>query len=162
MTKQRKIKYSHLPAKEANLWDVLYIDLIGPYTFKQPNNLTQMLWALTMIDPASSWFNMAEINTKHAGVIWNKLEQTWLSKFPWLTQVIIDQGTEFMDTLTTMLKQDYRITCKPITAHNSQANSILKQAHQTISNILRMFQVNNSKLKLEDLWKGILSVVILQ
>ena len=52
MTKRRKVKYGHLPAKEAdvNLWDVLCIDLIGPYTFKQPNNQTQALWALTMID----------------------------------------------------------------------------------------------------------------
>ena len=42
MTKHRKIKYGHLPAKEAdvNPWDVLCIDLIGPYTFKQPNNQT--------------------------------------------------------------------------------------------------------------------------
>ena len=58
--KPRKVKYSHLPAKEAdfNPWDVLCIDLIGPYTFKQPNNQTQTLWALTMIDPATSWFDM--------------------------------------------------------------------------------------------------------
>ena len=61
-----------------------------------------------------------------------------------------------------MLKEDYGITCKPITMRNPQANLILERAHQTISNILRMFRVNNSKLELEDLWKGILSAIIVE
>ena len=65
-----------------------------------------------------------------------------------------------MTKVATMLKEDYRIIRKPITTRNPQANSILKGSHQTISNILRMFQVNNFELELEDLWKGILSAVI--
>ena len=162
MTKRRKVKYGHLPAKEAdvNPWDVLCIDLIGPYKFKQPNNQTQTLWALTMIDPATGWFDMTDISTKRADVIANKLEQNWLSKYPWPTQVILDRGTEFMAEVATMLKEDYGITRKPITTRNPQANSMLERAHQTISNILRTFQVNNSQLELEDPWKGILSAVI--
>ena len=77
MTKHRNIKYGYLSAKEAdvNVQDVLCIDLIGPYTFKQPNNKAQTLWALTMIDPITGWFDMTEINTKHAAVIANKLYQ---------------------------------------------------------------------------------------
>ena len=65
-----------------------------------------------------------------------------------------------MAEVATMIKEDYRITCKPIKTRNPQANLILKQAHQTISNTLSMFQVNNFELELEDLWKGILSAVI--
>ena len=51
--KKKEVKYGHLPAKEAKTvpWDTLCVDLIGPYKFKQPNNQTQQLWALTMIDP---------------------------------------------------------------------------------------------------------------
>ena len=162
MTKRRKIKYGHLPAKEAEVkpWDVLCIDLIGPYTFKQPNNQTRTLWALTMIDPATGWFEMTEINTKRADVIANKLEQAWLTKYPWPTQVVLDRGTEFMAEVTTMLQEDYGIKRKPITTRNPQANSILERAHQTIGNILRTFQVNKTELELEDPWKGILSAVI--
>ena len=113
-----------------------------------------------MIDPATGWFDMTDINTKRADVIANKLEQIWLSKYPWPTQVILDRGTEFMAKVATMLKEDYGITRKPITTRNSQANSMLERAHQTISNILRTFQVNNSQLELEDPWKGILSAAI--
>ena len=61
---------------------------------------------------------------------------------------------------SNLLKEDYRIICKPITTRNPQANLILKQTHQTISNILRMFQVKNSELELKDPWKGFLSEVI--
>ena len=45
---------------------------------------------------------------------------------------------------------------------NPQAKSILERAQQTFSNILCTFQANNSELGLEDLWKEILSVVILE
>ena len=58
-----------------------------------------------MIDPAKGWFDMTEINTKHADVITNKLQQTWLSKYPWPTQVILDRGTEFMAEVVAMLKE---------------------------------------------------------
>ena len=103
---------------------------------------------------------MTEINAKHANVIANKLEQTWLSKYPWPTQVVLNQGTEFMAKVATMLKEDYGITCKPITTRNPQANSILEHVHQTISNILRSFLVNNSELEPKNPWKGMLSTVI--
>ena len=51
LTKRKKTKYGHLPAKKAEVtpWDTLCIDLIGPYQFKQPKNKMETLWALTMI-----------------------------------------------------------------------------------------------------------------
>ena len=59
-----------------------------------------------------------------------------------------------------MIEKDYGITCQPITTRNPQANFILECAHQTISNIIRTFQVNNSKLDLDGPWNRILSAVI--
>ena len=160
LTKRRKVKYGHLPAKEAEAepWDTLCIDLIGPYKFNQPNNQTETLHALTMIDPATGWFDMTAIKTKSADEIANKIEQTWLTKYPWPNKVILDRGTEFMKEVIPMLEQDYGITRRPITTRNPQANSILERAHQTIGNILRTFQLNNHELN--DAWDGILSAVI--
>ena len=114
-----------------------------------------------MIDPATGWFNMTKIKTKYADVIANKIEQTWLSKYPLPSKIILDQGTEFMKEVIQMIEQDYGITRRPITTRNPQANSILERAHQTIGNILRTFQVNNHKLEQDDQWSRILSVVIL-
>ena len=70
MTKKTFQKCRHLPEKvaEADPWDVLCIDLIGPYTIKLKNKTKKplTLWALTMIDPATGWFEMWEIKTKSA------------------------------------------------------------------------------------------------
>ena len=91
-----------------------------------------------MIDPATGWFDMRAIKTKSADVIANKIEQNWLSKYPWPSKIILDQGNEFMKEVIQMIEQDYSITRHPITTH-LQANSILERAHQTISNILCTF-----------------------
>ena len=120
----------------------------------------QQLWAFTMIHPATGWFHVTSIKTKSADVIANKLEQTWLSKYHWPTKIILDRGTEFTKEVIEMIEKGYRITRSPITTRNPQANSILERAHQTISNILRTFQVNNSELDLDNPWNRILSAVI--
>jgi hypothetical protein len=41
--------------------ECLCVDLIGPYTLKGKDNLQIVFMALTMIDPASSWFEIAEL-----------------------------------------------------------------------------------------------------
>jgi hypothetical protein len=61
--KRRSQKYGHLPPKTAitNPWECLCVDLIGPYTLKDEDNLQIDFMALTMIDPTSSWFQIAEL-----------------------------------------------------------------------------------------------------
>ena len=82
-TKKRTKKYGLLPEKtaESDPWDVLCIDLIGPYQIERKNKKKKplVLWALTMIDPATGWFEMREIKTKKADEIANVLEQAWLT-----------------------------------------------------------------------------------
>jgi hypothetical protein len=61
--KRRKLKYEHRPPKTitSNPWECLYVDLIGPYTLKDKDNLQIDFMALTMINPASTWFEIAEL-----------------------------------------------------------------------------------------------------
>ncbi len=56
-------KYGHLPPNTVYTipWECLCVDLIGPYTLKGKDNLQIDFTALTMIDPASSWFENAEL-----------------------------------------------------------------------------------------------------
>jgi hypothetical protein len=42
-------------------WECLCVDLIGQYTFKGKENSQIDFMALTMIDLASSWFEIAEL-----------------------------------------------------------------------------------------------------
>ncbi len=52
VNKRRQLKYGHLPSS---------IDLIGPYTLKGKDGSAVDFMALTMIDPASSWFQLVEL-----------------------------------------------------------------------------------------------------
>ena len=124
------------------------------------NKKTLTLWALTMIDPATGWFDMTSIKTKRADIIANKLECAWLKKYPRPTQVILDRGKEFMAEVITLLRDEYDVKRKPITTRNPQENAILEQAHQTIGNIIRTFQLDKAELDMDDPWEGILAAVI--
>ncbi|MGH7955113.1 MAG: RNase H-like domain-containing protein, partial [Gloeomargaritales cyanobacterium] len=78
LKKQRK-KYGHLPPKKAESqpWHRLCIDLVGPYEVNTPSG-KQVLKALTMIDPATSWFEIVEIPNKQAITIAELVDQQWL------------------------------------------------------------------------------------
>ena len=60
VNKQHKRKYGKLPAKLViiNSWEVLCVDLIGPYTLKGKDGTVIDFMCLTMIDPATSWFEI--------------------------------------------------------------------------------------------------------
>jgi hypothetical protein len=127
--KARNKSYGEIPPKpepEIIPWHTLCIDLIGPYykISKGKNDVT--LHGLTMINPATGWFEIAEINIKQADEIINRLEFTWLTRYPWLTEIIMDRGREFAAEVRDALKNEYGITRKLITMQNPQANSILK------------------------------------
>ena len=63
-----------------------------------------------MIDPTTGWFEIVDISTKHADIIANVLEQSWLTRYPWPTKVVMDRRTEFMAECTSLLQQEYGIT----------------------------------------------------
>ncbi len=63
INKRRSNKYGHLPAKlvTSTPWECLCVDLIGPYVIKGKDGSQIDFMALTMIDPASSWFEIVEL-----------------------------------------------------------------------------------------------------
>ena len=158
ITKRTKKKYGHLPEKEAEAepWEVVCVDLIGPYKIS-----TVELWCVTMIDPATGWFKIREVpGTKCADVIANIVEQAWLTRYPWPQQVILDRGTEFLAEFATMVVQDYGVKRKPISKRNPQANAIVERVHQTIGNMIRTFRIHdNDSLDSDDPLSGILSAI---
>jgi hypothetical protein len=112
-----------------------------------------------MIDPATGWFEIAEIPNKRADELSNILEQTWIIRYPWPTKVVMDRGREFMGEVRDMLKDDYGIVRKPITTRNPQANAMVERAHQTIHNLIRSQQIRGKSDLVGGNWDGILSAV---
>ena len=161
-TKRRTTKYGKIPAKEPEgiPWQTVCVDLIGQYTIPRKNKKNLTLWAMTMIDPATGWFEIAEISTKTADNVANVLEQVWLTRYPWPDKIIYDRGTEFKAEFAKMLQEDYLVIPRPISKRNPQANSIVERVHQTIGNMLRTFSIqSNTGLDEEDPWSGILAAV---
>jgi transposase InsO family protein len=94
------------------------------------------LWAVTMIDPATGWFELKQIDNKEPGTVANAVEQAWLTRYPWPSIIVYDNGTEFLKEFAEMIKDDYGIEKKGTTVRNPQANSILERIHQTLWSIL--------------------------
>ncbi len=63
MNKRWKHKYSKLPTKLAitTPWEEVCIDLIGSYTLKGKDETKIDFMCVTMIDPATSWFEITEL-----------------------------------------------------------------------------------------------------
>ena len=169
INKVHHLKVGHVPPKlpEITPWKTLCVDLIGPYTIgPEPTKMEKKkgisrqatLHCLTMIDPATGWFEIVEVPNKRADEIANLVEQTWLTRYPWPEQVIMDRGTEFMAEVKDMLKNDYGITRKPITTRNPQANAMVERAHQTIGNMINT-QGFKSKDDIPDGWAGTLAAL---
>ena len=84
--------FGHLPEKEAEAipWDKMCIDLIGPYTIRRKGQKTLICKCVTMIDPATSWFEIHQYNDKRAITVANIAEEEWFSRCPLPKQVNVD------------------------------------------------------------------------
>lgn len=157
--KQRK-KYGHLPEKtaESDPWEKMCVDLIGPYKIARKNKPTLHLQAVTMIDPATGWFEIAEYPDKRSVTIANIVEQQWLSRYPWPQQITYDQGNEFIGhEFSSMVSNDYNIKVRPTTVRNPRANSVLERIHQVLANLIRTQEISEIELDEDDPWAGTLS-----
>jgi hypothetical protein len=136
LTKKGSKKYGRLPEKvaETDPWNVLCIDLIGPYKIERKNKTKKplILRALTMIDPATGWFEMKEIKTKAADSVAysTSLEQTWLTRYPWPTQMIFHRGSKFKAELSQTIKKYYGIkSTKSTSKRYSGTNTSINRKH---------------------------------
>ena len=80
-SKKQRLKYGHLPAKEAEVvpWERLCVNLIGPYTIERKDQEDLNLQAVTMIDPATGWLEIAQYEDKRAISVANIVKQEWLT-----------------------------------------------------------------------------------
>ena len=129
------------------------MNLIGPFTLKGKDGTVIDFMCLTMIDPASSWFEIVELpvttdevipmdtkgrkgtkthnNTKlpyfdkSSTMISHLVNKTWFSHYPRCQYIIYDNGSEFKLHFETLC-ESYGIKCKPTSIKNPQANAILE------------------------------------
>lgn len=155
--KQRK-KYGHLPAKEAENpepWNRVNIDMVGPYTVKTPTK-TYSLRALTMIDPATGWFEIKDVSSATADDCMKAFDDVWLARYPRPQYLGYDNGNEYKAEFDK-LRQNYHMKKKRSTEYNPQSNGIVERVHQVLGDMLRTFELEERELDDSDPWAEFLS-----
>eukprot|EP00804_Cyclotella_cryptica_P026179 CCRYP_009768-RA/>CCRYP_009768-RA protein AED:0.35 eAED:0.24 QI:0/0/0/1/0/0/3/0/398 len=152
VNKRHKHKYGKLPTKLVitNPWEALCVDLIGPYSLKGKDGTEIGVMCLTMIDPASSWFEIVELPvTTYAVTPMKKrgkralrlitllINKTWFSRYPHrrCQYIIYDNGSKFKLHFKALC-ESYGIKRLPTSVKNLQANAILERVHQVITAML--------------------------
>ena len=129
--------------EELKRWDTVHVDLIGPYSVLMNQRLPDgrirqkevKLTCMTMIDPATGWFEIAEVHSfdiedvkkgntqyidKTSARISQVFNQVWLSRYPRPRRVILDNGSEFKKDFLVLLK-DFDVKSTLTTVENPQA-----------------------------------------
>ena len=153
-------KYGLLPAKKAEEpipWNRVNVDLIGPYSIKVRGKQQPVtLRAMTMIDPATGWFEVVAVDAPTADACQRAMDDTWINRYPRPKEIGFDNGGEFK-AVFRQLCSNYGMTQRPTTSHNPQANSIIERVHQVLGNMLRTFELEERELSGRDPYGSFLS-----
>jgi hypothetical protein len=160
MTKKERIhkKYGFLPPKIADSDTVsLGHGLSGSggttlFKIRTPAKIHSLL-ALTMIDPATGWFEIVKATNKSATSIQELFHNTYLVRYPQPQFIVFDNGIagEFKREFKQIFVQDnYGIKAKTTTSHNPQANPIIERAHKVVNDMFRSFDLENNHENLDE------------
>ena len=61
----------------------------------QEEGQSHLTRCVAMMEPATGWFEIAEVPNARADFMANVPETTWLSQHPWPTETRMDKGGEF-------------------------------------------------------------------
>ncbi len=144
-------------------WEALCVDLVGPYTLKGKDGSAIDFMALTMIDLASSWFEIVElplvarlttrtvngIETVSKELIFDKssnqiarlVNKIWLCRYPRCCHFIYNNGSEFKLHFETLCIS-YGIKHKPTTIKNPQVNAVCERIHQVLGMMMRTSEID--------------------
>jgi hypothetical protein len=155
--KQRP-KYGQLPAKDVDIrpWHTVCVDQVGPYTVKGMDGLEYTLNAMTMADPSTGWFEIAEVKDKTAVTAATVLDRVWLCRYPRPVECIYDNGNEFLGREFQEMLESYNIKPTPTTVKNPQANFV-ERVHQTLGNMLRTQELEQHEFSQDDPWADVLA-----
>jgi hypothetical protein len=137
VNKCRQHLYSKLPTKLAitKPWEALCVDLIGPYTLMAKDKTQLDFRCITMIDPASSWFEIVELpvsqlpeldtpmGTKgHKGTDTHiQSKQPYVDKLSATVENLINRTwfslTHVVNTLSTTTEVNSNFTLRPSVIH---------------------------------------------
>ncbi len=173
VNKRHSSRYGHVPPKLVITapWEALCVDLVGPYTLNGKDGSSIDFMCLTMINPATSWFEIVELPTvrvtvpkggkgkkatcldytkdvvifdKTSAQISNLVYKCWFSRYPCCRYMIYNNGSKFKLHFCDLCKT-YGIKRKPTSIKNPQANAILECMHAVFTNMLCIAELDMAK-----------------
>ena len=131
--------------------------MIGPLTIKTPKGKLKLL-AITMIDPATGWFEVKDIPEPTALACQNAFDDVWVARYPRPQYIGFDNGSEYKAEFKELCN-NLGITTKISSAYNPQSNGIVERVHQVLNDSLRTFELENKDLDENHPWSLFLTAV---
>jgi hypothetical protein len=165
VNKRQHHKYGKLPHKLAITDPCECVDLIGPYTFKGEDGTQIDFICVSMIDPATNWFEIVELPVsqlrehdiptgthghkglgihkqqnepffdKTSATVGSLMNKTWFCHYPRSQYIVYDNGSEFKLHFKPLC-DSYGLERKLISVKSLQVNTILERVHQTLMGML--------------------------
>jgi hypothetical protein len=109
-----------------------------------------------MIDPATGWFEIAEMKDQSSEAAMNAFDDTWLSRYPRPEFIGFDNGKEYKKFFKQLIN-NYGLKPKPTTTYNPQSNGIVERVHQVLGDALRTAEIDGADLDEFRPWDSYLS-----
>ncbi len=152
-------KYGKLPTKIVTItpWEAVCVDLIGPYTLHGKDGTEIDFMCLTMIDPASSWFEpVVELSPtsqskikakshdkttdayfdKSLSMISTLVNKTWFSWYPLMTSLHqFEENIILLETLADINRTDtgqnkHKFCIRCFFKHYEWGNNTIRKSHK--------------------------------
>ena len=118
--------------------------MIDPYTVQTPTK-THQLTATTMIDPVTSWFEVAPLSEPSSFETQKAFDSYWLARYPRPQECGIDNGLHFKKYFPDLI-DNYGLKQKVSSDYNPQSNGVMERIHQVIGNTLSSTQRSRNQL----------------
>jgi hypothetical protein len=149
MTKKERVgkKYGLFPPKiaESDPWVMVCVDLVGPFAIRTPTK-THSLLALTMIDPATGWFEIVKSTNKSAASIQDLYHNGWLARCAQPQFIVFDNGA------SSNVSSNKCVTIMALKANQIQATTHTQM--QSLSEYTKLLMTCSDHL----IWKGSMKI----
>ena len=119
-------------------WMRIHVDLIGPLNVTENHNK----YILTVIDALSRYVLTEALPNKEAETVVSALVKLF-SKFGIPSQIISDQGREFINRVLVELCEVFKISRNLVTPYHPSANGLIERANGRLISILRPMALEN-------------------
>ena len=125
-------------------WNQACVDLIGLYMIKAKDKTIIDFMCLTIIDPATSWFETVDLPNKDIIYIRDKEKEE-------ITEVIMDKPSacvaclfnkSWFELFFENLCESFQLKHKPTTIQNPQADIILERFYRVVTNMMQTYSLD--------------------